>query len=138
MHEVFCRRHIVLCQQCKEPVPKTEMDSHIEAEHTPVPCDLCGASVEKSVFENHKVRYFNRHRLYNFFFYFVLFRAIKLCNNATLYHVPICVFFRQNSVQSVKWHVPFVKWIAHIVSCLFMKSTVALELNSAPSVQSTS
>jgi len=49
-------RHIALCPQCKEPVPKAQLQEHIAEEHSKVPCALCGQEFEKHVMEDHKVR----------------------------------------------------------------------------------
>ena len=37
MHEVHCRRNIVLCSICDEPVARSEMDDHMAEEHTHCP-----------------------------------------------------------------------------------------------------
>ena len=37
MHEVHCRRNIVLCTICDEPVARSEMDEHMVEEHTHCP-----------------------------------------------------------------------------------------------------
>ncbi len=55
MHEVHCRRNIVLCEKCGEPVPRTEMEEHISEEHALVPCDMCSQQFEVSKIEAHKV-----------------------------------------------------------------------------------
>ena len=56
MHEVHCHRNIVLCRQCDEPVPKSELDRHFDDVHALVTCHSCGQAVEKSALDNHKVR----------------------------------------------------------------------------------
>ena len=55
MHEVHCRRNIVLCEKCGEPVPRTEMEEHIAEEHALVPCEMCSLQFEISKIEAHKV-----------------------------------------------------------------------------------
>ena len=57
MHEVHCRRNIVLCDHCKEPVPRSELEEHFEEYHAPVKCDLCTGVFEKDVIQKHKVMY---------------------------------------------------------------------------------
>jgi NAD-dependent SIR2 family protein deacetylase len=55
IHEIHCRRNIVLCDKCKEPIPKSDLQTHIEETHVPVKCDLCDESVEKNLVDDHKV-----------------------------------------------------------------------------------
>ncbi|XP_064618609.1 TRAF-type zinc finger domain-containing protein 1-like isoform X2 [Lineus longissimus] len=54
MHEVHCRRNIVLCKKCHEPYPKSELDDHIEEDHSEVACDKCLKKFERAKLENHK------------------------------------------------------------------------------------
>lgn len=55
MHEVHCQRNIVLCSKCDEPVPKVQLEEHIEENHALVNCDLCSRIVERSCLNRHKV-----------------------------------------------------------------------------------
>ena len=55
MHEMHCRRHISLCQFCKEPIPKGELEVHIEESHAKIACSRCGDQVEKMHLEDHEV-----------------------------------------------------------------------------------
>ena len=54
MHEPHCRRHVELCKVCKEPVPKSQMEEHME-EHAEVPCAQCQKMVAKDMMDNHLV-----------------------------------------------------------------------------------
>lgn len=54
MHEMHCRRHISLCQFCKEPIPKGEMEVHVEESHAKIACQRCGIQVEKMDLEDHE------------------------------------------------------------------------------------
>ncbi|XP_013396795.1 TRAF-type zinc finger domain-containing protein 1 isoform X1 [Lingula anatina] len=54
MHEIHCKRNIVLCKNCNEPVPRSEMDNHFEENHATIGCELCGLEVEKLDIESHK------------------------------------------------------------------------------------
>ncbi|XP_019646644.1 PREDICTED: TRAF-type zinc finger domain-containing protein 1-like [Branchiostoma belcheri] len=53
MHQTHCQRNIVLCEHCKEPVPRSEMEEHFEETHAQVKCK-CGMSVEKCKLEEHE------------------------------------------------------------------------------------
>ncbi|XP_030073572.1 TRAF-type zinc finger domain-containing protein 1 isoform X2 [Microcaecilia unicolor] len=53
IHEIHCRRNIMVCQTCMEPVPKSEMDDHIEFEHAQITCK-CGMKLERSQLEKHE------------------------------------------------------------------------------------
>ena len=55
MHEMHCRRHIVLCDNCKEPVPRSELEKHFNELHAKVTCTVCGDPVEKDQLEHHMV-----------------------------------------------------------------------------------
>ena len=54
LHENHCRRHIVLCDTCGEPVPRTMMEEHM-TEHEEIPCDQCRSPVERENMEAHLV-----------------------------------------------------------------------------------
>ncbi|KAK7087657.1 TRAF-type zinc finger domain-containing protein 1-like [Littorina saxatilis] len=53
MHEVHCRRHLVLCDHCKEPVPRTELDQHFNDVHAKIACTQCTQEVEKDQLDGH-------------------------------------------------------------------------------------
>ena len=55
IHEVHCRRNIVLCEQCNEPVPRIDLETHVKDVHAPINCELCGSAVERNRVERHKV-----------------------------------------------------------------------------------
>ncbi|XP_034757985.2 TRAF-type zinc finger domain-containing protein 1-like [Acipenser ruthenus] len=54
IHEIHCRRNISLCQYCKEPFPRSEMEEHVESEHAQVACK-CGVKMEKRHVEKHEL-----------------------------------------------------------------------------------
>ena len=56
MHEMHCRRHISVCKYCKEPIPKGEMEVHVEESHAKIGCPRCGVQVEKMHLEDHEVK----------------------------------------------------------------------------------
>ncbi|XP_070572288.1 TRAF-type zinc finger domain-containing protein 1-like isoform X2 [Ptychodera flava] len=53
MHQTHCQRNIILCKHCKEPVPRSEMDNHIDELHVQVTCK-CGEIMEKRLLEDHE------------------------------------------------------------------------------------
>ncbi|XP_059140016.1 TRAF-type zinc finger domain-containing protein 1-like [Physella acuta] len=53
MHEIHCRRHIVLCEHCDEPIPQTELEQHFNELHAKVPCDKCQEKISKDCMEKH-------------------------------------------------------------------------------------
>lgn len=40
IHEIHCQRNIGVCPICKEPFPKSDMETHMTAEHCQVSCRL--------------------------------------------------------------------------------------------------
>ncbi|GFT58929.1 TRAF-type zinc finger domain-containing protein 1 [Nephila pilipes] len=54
IHSVHCERNIKLCEQCKEPVPRSEIEKHWEENHTLEACSYCSTPTEKWLIENHK------------------------------------------------------------------------------------
>lgn len=55
MHEIHCRRNIVLCPVCDEAVPKSNLADHHEENHTETPCPLCKQSITKDHLDDHTV-----------------------------------------------------------------------------------
>lgn len=53
MHEMHCRRHLVLCQHCEEPVPRSELDQHFNDVHAKIACTMCGSEFEKDQIDTH-------------------------------------------------------------------------------------
>ncbi|XP_031551521.1 TRAF-type zinc finger domain-containing protein 1-like [Actinia tenebrosa] len=53
VHEHHCQRNITRCDRCQEPVPKSQLDEHIEEYHAKVKCE-CGESMEKMRLDEHK------------------------------------------------------------------------------------
>ncbi|CAH6785984.1 Xaf1 [Phodopus roborovskii] len=33
LHEAYCLRFLVICPECEEPIPKSKMKEHTQAEH---------------------------------------------------------------------------------------------------------
>lgn len=54
MHEPHCRRNIVLCKVCDEPVPKSQLEEHHEENHVEAPCELCHKRMAKDHLEQHQ------------------------------------------------------------------------------------
>ncbi|XP_015268717.1 PREDICTED: TRAF-type zinc finger domain-containing protein 1 [Gekko japonicus] len=53
IHEIHCSRNIWVCRFCQEPVPKSEMKSHMELEHTQVTCK-CSMKMERGDLPEHE------------------------------------------------------------------------------------
>ncbi|KAJ3683303.1 hypothetical protein LUZ60_013530 [Juncus effusus] len=54
LHFVHCSRNLEKCIKCGEMVPRKLIEEHFNETHTPVPCTLCGASIEREAWTNHK------------------------------------------------------------------------------------
>jgi len=99
IHEVHCCRNIVLCDQCQEPVPRVDLQTHIKDVHAPVDCELCGSAVERNNIEWHKVSYLTIVYLLHFTWVVaeakcILVMAVCLCVPR---HIPTL-------------HGPYVSW----------------------------
>ncbi|XP_061866257.1 TRAF-type zinc finger domain-containing protein 1 isoform X2 [Colius striatus] len=53
IHEIHCSRNIQVCRRCGEPVPRSEMNHHMEAEHVQVTCK-CKMKIENSLLKDHQ------------------------------------------------------------------------------------
>ncbi|XP_036885484.1 XIAP-associated factor 1 [Sturnira hondurensis] len=54
LHEANCMLFLVLCQECKEPVPQAKMDEHCKTGHQQVGCAMCQQSMQRSLLEFHE------------------------------------------------------------------------------------
>lgn len=57
MHEMHCRRHIVLCEHCGEPVHRSEVGQHFSNLHAKIPCEKCQQMISKSDMAKHLVSF---------------------------------------------------------------------------------
>lgn len=53
IHELHCRRNIGMCPVCKEPFPKSDMETHMATEHCQVTCK-CNKKLEKRQLKKHE------------------------------------------------------------------------------------
>ncbi|XP_009002935.2 TRAF-type zinc finger domain-containing protein 1 isoform X3 [Callithrix jacchus] len=53
IHEIHCQRNIGMCPICKEPFPKSDMETHMAAEHCQVTCK-CNKELEKRLLKKHE------------------------------------------------------------------------------------
>ncbi|GFY55100.1 TRAF-type zinc finger domain-containing protein 1 [Trichonephila inaurata madagascariensis] len=54
IHNAHCVRNIQLCERCEEPVPRSELEKHLEENHAIHACSDCDAPMEKWLIEKHK------------------------------------------------------------------------------------
>ncbi|XP_010594822.1 XIAP-associated factor 1 isoform X3 [Loxodonta africana] len=54
LHEAHCLRFLVVCPDCKEPIPKSEMEEHFETSHKEVKCTLCQQNMQMHLLEAHE------------------------------------------------------------------------------------
>lgn len=55
MHTLHCARNVMLCPECQEPIPRSELEEHQKEEHSLKTCDLCNAQMEPKELAEHKV-----------------------------------------------------------------------------------
>ncbi|XP_053446228.1 TRAF-type zinc finger domain-containing protein 1 isoform X2 [Nycticebus coucang] len=53
IHEIHCQRNIGMCPLCKEPFPKSDMETHMATEHCLVTCK-CNKKLEKRQLKKHE------------------------------------------------------------------------------------
>ncbi|XP_005403246.2 PREDICTED: TRAF-type zinc finger domain-containing protein 1 [Chinchilla lanigera] len=53
IHEIHCQRNIGVCPVCKEPFPRSDMETHMAAEHCQVTCK-CNKKFEKMQLKKHE------------------------------------------------------------------------------------
>ncbi|XP_077016005.1 TRAF-type zinc finger domain-containing protein 1 isoform X2 [Tamandua tetradactyla] len=53
IHEIHCQRNIGVCPVCKEPFPKSDMETHMATEHCQVTCK-CNQKLEKRQLKKHE------------------------------------------------------------------------------------
>uniref|UniRef100_A0A8C3X0B7 TRAF-type zinc finger domain-containing protein 1 n=1 Tax=Catagonus wagneri TaxID=51154 RepID=A0A8C3X0B7_9CETA len=53
IHEIHCQRNIGMCAICKEPFPKSDMETHMATEHCQVTCK-CNKKLEKRQLKKHE------------------------------------------------------------------------------------
>lgn len=54
LHESHCRRFLVLCPDCDENVPRSELQTHREKQHARVRCPMCQKKMEKRLLAEHE------------------------------------------------------------------------------------
>uniref|UniRef100_A0A8C6UE95 TRAF-type domain-containing protein n=1 Tax=Neogobius melanostomus TaxID=47308 RepID=A0A8C6UE95_9GOBI len=54
LHESHCRRFLVLCPDCDENVPRSELEEHREEQHALVRCPKCQRKMEKRLLAEHE------------------------------------------------------------------------------------
>lgn len=54
LHESHCRRFLVLCPDCEENVPRSELHTHREEQHALVRCPKCQKKMEKRLLAEHE------------------------------------------------------------------------------------
>lgn len=53
IHEIHCQRNIGVCPVCTEPFPKSDMETHMAAEHCQVTCK-CNKKLERRLLKQHE------------------------------------------------------------------------------------
>lgn len=54
LHESHCKRFLVLCPDCDENVPRSELQTHREEQHARVKCSKCQKKMEKRLLAEHE------------------------------------------------------------------------------------
>ncbi|XP_074496351.1 XIAP-associated factor 1 isoform X2 [Sebastes fasciatus] len=54
LHETHCRRFLCLCPDCKEHVPREQLNEHRETQHTLVRCSKCNQKMERCQLTDHE------------------------------------------------------------------------------------
>ncbi len=56
MHTVHCVRNVVLCPDCSEPYPRSQLQRHQQEAHSTKECDWCSQEMAPLHIVSHKVR----------------------------------------------------------------------------------
>lgn len=54
IHNMHCQRNIILCKDCKKPIPKNDIEVHNQEMHSEVICDKCSKIIESWRLDEHK------------------------------------------------------------------------------------
>ncbi|XP_053176773.1 XIAP-associated factor 1 [Scomber japonicus] len=54
LHETHCSRFLCICPDCKESVPRDQLDQHKEEQHTMVRCSKCNTKMERCQLMDHE------------------------------------------------------------------------------------
>ncbi|XP_033979656.1 XIAP-associated factor 1 [Trematomus bernacchii] len=54
LHETHCSRFLVVCPDCEETVPREQLDTHREEQHTEVRCSRCHQKMERCQLLDHE------------------------------------------------------------------------------------
>ena len=48
LHEAYCLRNMTKCKECGEVIEKSELEEHMEEEHTSEECPMCHQEIPTS------------------------------------------------------------------------------------------